>query len=124
MSNFNRPEIDAIRDPIKAAAGEAAQATGETIDEARNLAGDTLARASDGVARIREQAESVVGGVAKEAKESARDAAEQLRGSALRASDSMTKYIHDEPVKSVVIAGVAGAALVALASLLGGSRTR
>jgi hypothetical protein len=36
----------------------------------------------------------------------------------------MVKYIRDEPVKSVLIASVAGAALVAVASLLGGSRTR
>ena len=111
------------RDPIKVA-DEAAQATRETIDETLNLARDTMARASDGVAGIRDEAKSVVDGVAKEAKESARDAAEQLRGTALRASDSMAKYVQAEPVKSVLIASVAGAVLVAVASLLGGSRTR
>jgi len=106
------------------AAGEAANAARKTIHATGDLAGDTLDRASDGVARIREEAESAIDGVATEAKKSARDAAEQLRGTALRASDSMVKYIRDEPVKSVLIASVAGAALVAVASLLGGSRTR
>jgi len=106
------------------AADEAAQAARQTIDATANLASDTLDRASDGVAGIREEAESVVDGVTKEVKESARDTAEQLRGTALRASDSMVKYIRDEPVKSVLIASVAGAALVAVASLLGSSRTR
>jgi hypothetical protein len=60
----------------------------------------------------------------KRSKESTRDAAEQVRDTALHASDSMVKYIRDEPVKSVLIASVAGAAVVAVASLLGGSRTR
>ena len=106
------------------AAGEAANAARKTIHATGDLAGDTLDRASDGVAGLREEAESAIDGVATEAKKSARDAAEQLRGTALRASDSMVKYIRDEPVKSVLIASVAGAALVAVASLLGGSRTR
>ena len=123
MGNPYTPEFDANLDPSKAA-DEVAQAARETMDEARDLASDTLGRASEGVARIREEAASVVEGVAKDAKESARDAAEQLRATALSASDTVAKYVREEPVKSVVIAGIAGAALVAVASLLGGSRTR
>ena len=100
------------------------QAAGKTIHETLDRAGDTLDRASDGVAEIGEKAESVVDGATKEVKQSARDAAERLRDTAVHASDSMVKYIRDEPVKSVLIASVAGAALAAVASLLGGSRTR
>ena len=106
------------------AADKAAEATKKTIDETRNLASDSLNRASDGVKEIREQAASAIGGATEEAKQAARAGAEQLRDTALQASDSMVKYIRDEPVRSVLMAGVAGAALVAVASLLGGSRTR
>ena len=70
-----------------------------------------LGRASEGVSAIHRHAASKV------------DAA-QLRESALHASDRMMNYLRDEPLKSVLIAGVAGVALVAIAALLGGSRTR
>jgi len=42
----------------------------------------------------------------------------QLRSQALRASDDTLNYIKDEPVKAVLIAAAAGAALMALAGWL------
>jgi ElaB/YqjD/DUF883 family membrane-anchored ribosome-binding protein len=56
--------------------------------------------------------------------ESARDTSRQLRDKALRVSDSTVSYIKDEPVKALLIAAAAGAALVAMASLIGRSRDR
>ena len=97
---------------------EISQIARETMDQTLDAASDTLASASEGVAKVREAAEPLVRG----ARDSAREAADQLRDRATRASDSMAKYIRDEPVKSVLIASVAGAAIVALASLLGDSR--
>ena len=42
----------------------------------------------------------------------------QVRDRALRASDGTLNYIKDEPVKAVLIAAAAGAALMALVGLL------
>jgi ElaB/YqjD/DUF883 family membrane-anchored ribosome-binding protein len=46
-------------------------------------------------------------------------AGKQVRHSASQASDKTVAYIRDEPVKSMLIAAAAGAALVALAWLIG-----
>ena len=51
-----------------------------------------------------------------------RDTSAQVRETALRTSDSTVGYIKDEPVKAILIAAAAGAALMALVSLL--ARTR
>lgn len=47
-----------------------------------------------------------------------------LRDGALRVSDSTVSYVKDEPVKALLIAAAAGAAVMALISLLGRSRDR
>ena len=54
--------------------------------------------------------------------EAVRESSQQLQHKAARASDSTVKYIRNEPVKSVLIAAAAGAALMALANLLLRSR--
>ena len=51
-----------------------------------------------------------------------RDSAHQLRVKASYAGDDAVHYIRHEPVKAILIAAVAGAALMALVSLF--SRTR
>lgn len=51
------------------------------------------------------------------AAEAARDRALQVREQALRATDRTAGYIRDEPFKAVLIALVAGAAVMALARL-------
>ncbi len=53
--------------------------------------------------------------LARRGVDAVRDGSQQLRERALRVSDSTVGYIKDEPVKSVLIAAVAGAALFALA---------
>jgi hypothetical protein len=127
MDNLNQPGTDPFGD--RSDAEEAARARETMTDEARDIASDTMAAASERVAGLRDKAESVVGKaesvigeVARDAQGSAREVAEKVRGSAVHASDSMTKYIREEPIKSVMLASIAGAALVAVASLLGGSR--
>lgn len=46
-------------------------------------------------------------------------ASKQVRASTNQASDKTIAYIRDEPVKSMLIAAATGAALVALARLIG-----
>ena len=47
-----------------------------------------------------------------------RDGSQQLRDRALRVTDDSVQYIKHEPVKSMLYAAVAGAALMGLVSLL------
>jgi ElaB/YqjD/DUF883 family membrane-anchored ribosome-binding protein len=54
----------------------------------------------------------------------ARDSSQQLRERAAHATDTTVSYIKDEPVKSMLIAAAAGAALMAVVSLLSHSRRR
>ena len=49
---------------------------------------------------------------------------DSVRDTALHASDSTVNYVRDEPVKAMLIAAAAGAALMAIVSLLGRSRDR
>jgi len=51
-----------------------------------------------------------------------RDGSQQLRLKAQRATDVSTDYIRHEPIKSVLMAAAAGAALVALGSLFARAR--
>jgi ElaB/YqjD/DUF883 family membrane-anchored ribosome-binding protein len=71
-----------------------------------------------------EQALQATQHLANNAMESVLDTSHQLRLKAGHASESTVNYIKHEPVKSILIAAAAGAALMALVSLLGSSRNR
>jgi ElaB/YqjD/DUF883 family membrane-anchored ribosome-binding protein len=75
---------------------------------------------ADGAAQSADQAIAL----ARRGVDAVRGSSQQLRERARRASDSTVGYIKDEPVKSVLIAAVAGATLCALASLLMRPRMR
>jgi ElaB/YqjD/DUF883 family membrane-anchored ribosome-binding protein len=47
----------------------------------------------------------------------ARDGYEQLREKSLHARDATRTYIHDEPIKSMLIAAAVGVALIGLVAL-------
>ena len=51
-----------------------------------------------------------------------RESTQQLRDTALRATDTTKHYVQDEPIKSLLIAAATGAALVALISMMSRSR--
>jgi ElaB/YqjD/DUF883 family membrane-anchored ribosome-binding protein len=53
-----------------------------------------------------------------------REGSRHVRNQALRASDSTSHYVRQEPVKSMLIAVAVGAGLMALLSGWGGSRER
>ena len=85
-------------------ATNATQAAADSlVDSTQRIVGDTQQLARRGI-------------------EALRDGSEQLRDRALKATDSTVSYIKDEPVKAVLIAAAAGAALVVLGSLLTRSR--
>jgi ElaB/YqjD/DUF883 family membrane-anchored ribosome-binding protein len=69
--------------------------------------------------RLTSQAETT----ARRGVEAMRDTSTQIRERALKASDSTAGYIKDEPLKAMLIAAAAGAALMALLGLIGRSRS-
>jgi len=106
-------------------ADQAAQGAENAIRNTQRAADGALDRLSDGVAGVRAQVAPQIDRVTGEAEDLARrglkavrERSEQLRTQALRTWDGTIDYIKDEPVKAVLIAAAAGAALVAIISVL------
>ena len=84
--------------------------------EISNALMDQVSHAADQVARSSQHlANGVMGSV--------RDTSHQLRVKAGHASDDTVYYIRHEPVKAMLIAAAAGAALMALVSLFSRARS-
>ena len=113
----------------KSSAADATDTTTQAVDHAmqstRRVADEALDRLSSTAQGLREQAAPVlerageqVGALAQRGVDAVRERSLQVREQAARASDSTLTYIRDEPVKAVLIAAAAGAALMALVGLL------
>lgn len=97
----------------------------EAIDTTQRVASDALDRLADNVQDMHDRAEPRLTRMAEHAEDLMRrgvgvmrDRSHQLREGAYRASDYTRSYIRDEPLKSVLIAAFAGAAVIAIANLL------
>ena len=78
--------------------------TANIQDQATTLANRGLTAVQDSAQQLRDKAEKGV---------------QQLRDKAERTSDVTASYIKNEPLKSVLIAAATGAALMALAGMIG-----
>lgn len=99
--------------------------TQQFADQATETAENAIRATQRSLNGSLDQAAPIINRVASEAEELARrginamrDRSEQVRSSALRVSDNAVNSIKDEPIKAVLIAAAAGAALVFLGSLL------
>lgn len=92
----------------------------ETHDQLTEKAHQAVNAAKPVMERLAKDAESI----ARRGLDTARDTSRQLRERAARASGSTVRYIQDEPVKAMLIAAAAGAALVTVIGLLNRSRQR
>ncbi|MDZ7919171.1 hypothetical protein [Rhodoferax sp.] len=81
------------------------------LNDTANRVGPMLDRATEQASALTQRGLHVV-----------HDSALQLREKATHTSEATVRYIQREPVKAVLIAAASGAALMALASLLSGSR--
>ncbi|MDP2004246.1 MAG: hypothetical protein Q8K45_01110 [Rubrivivax sp.] len=111
-------------------------ASGNLVDQAAAAANNGInatQHALDGLAgsvkSLRDQASPRLDGAKEQAgamlhrgMDALRDGSHQVRAKAHQASESTTHYIQAEPVKAVLIAAAAGAALMALVSLMTRSR--
>ncbi len=107
---------------------QAAQGAESAIRSTQRVANDALDNLSSGVEGVRAKAMPTISRVAGEAEQLARrgidavrDSSAQLRDQAVRVQDKTVGYIKEEPVKAMLIAAAAGAALMALVALLGRS---
>lgn len=101
-----RSADEAIRTTQRAAQ----TALDQLVDSAQELRHDAvpmLDRAADRATRLTQSGIDAV-----------RDASDQVRGQARRASESTVDYIRAEPVKAALIAAATGAAVMGIACLL------
>ncbi len=110
-------------------AGHAPDSATSAIRSTRSVANAALDRPSDQVDSARDRHAALIHRLSSQAEAAARrsaaalrDTSAQLREKALRAQDATVGYIKDEPVKAMLIAAAAGAALMALVGLMDRAR--
>lgn len=128
MSNTS---LTATEDSVDQAADNAAnKATGmiQSTKRAANVALDSL---QTGVEGLRQAVPSAFSNAAAQVEDLTRRGIERARATSAQVRERVTEtgertvsYIKDEPVKSVLIAAAAGAAMAALIGWLARSRTR
>ncbi len=91
-------------------------------DTAIHAGTDAAQHALDSLSQSARQLQADAGHLSQRGLDALRDSTRQLRINAHRASERTVGYIQDEPVKAVLFAAVAGAALVVLLGLTGRSR--
>lgn len=129
MSLNNPQSTGNLGDQASSAADRAAETADSALKATRRMANqglDSLESNVDAardtiqpaIARLATQAESL----ARRGLDAMRDSAGQVRERAQTMGDVTVRYVKDEPVKSVLIAAAAGAAVMALVSLIQSSR--
>lgn len=91
-------------------------------DDAIQAGTDAAHHALDGLSQSARQLQADAGHLSQRGLDALRESTRHMRDSAHRAGERTVGYIHDEPVKSVLIAAAAGAALMVLLGLTGRSR--
>lgn len=111
-------------------ADQAVDRASSAIRSTQNVTNAAFDRLTDKVEDVRDRAVPLVNRLSAQAETAARrgldavrDTSAQVRETALKASDSTVAYIKDEPLKAMLVAAATGAALMALVSLLGRSRS-
>ncbi len=97
---------------------EAADSADHAIRATQRVTNDALNSLSSSVKEIRNRSSEQIGALAQRGMDVMRDGSQQLRDKAVHASDATVGYIKDEPVKAMLIAAAAGAALMAVIALL------
>ena len=110
---------------------QVAQTADNAIRSTQHLANSALDSLAGSVQDVRHEAAPLLNRAGEQASALAqrgvnavRERSQKLRDSAVQAKDGAVLYIKDEPLKSMLIAAAAGAALMALVGLLSRSRDR
>lgn len=118
-SNLARDVMPAMRQ----ASDDLLQTAGKAVDSTREHANEALDRAESKVRELRGQVDPVVDMLASKAQKLARhsldlasEAKERAEQSLKRAAGVTTRYVSEQPVRSVLIAAAVGAAVALLVS--------
>jgi ElaB/YqjD/DUF883 family membrane-anchored ribosome-binding protein len=106
-------------DRAEEAIGTARKAADGALDSLQDKASHLAAVAPGTLSKVAAQIDELT----QRSMERARSATVNAREQASRASDRTVSYIKDEPVKSVLIAAAAGAAIAALIGLVARTKT-
>jgi ElaB/YqjD/DUF883 family membrane-anchored ribosome-binding protein len=112
------PSTQNAGDGATSSVAHAMQSTQHVAEHALDNLSSTAQDLRQQVSPLLERAGEQASALAQRGAEAVRERTQQLRDQTVRASDSTLAYIKDEPVKAVLIAAAAGAALVALLGLL------
>jgi len=93
-------------------------------DAAIQAGANAAHHAVDGLSESARQWQADAGHLSQRGLDALRDSTRQVRDRAHQAGERTVGYIHDEPVKAVLLAAAAGAALMALFTLMGGRSGR
>lgn len=110
-----------LQTPEPNVADHAAAAASQAIRATQRATDDTFDRLDERVESARGRVSPWIDLWSRRAESAARRSADAMRDSATRANEATSGYIRDEPLKAVLIAAVAGAALLALMQLLRGT---
>jgi ElaB/YqjD/DUF883 family membrane-anchored ribosome-binding protein len=105
MTELNTPTAHDMNQAVDQAADSAknaADAAKSTVERARAAAHDYVERGSQGV----------------------RDSAAKIKDSWGNVADRTASYVHEQPMKAILIAAAAGAAIAMLSSLLAQNRNK
>lgn len=129
-SKLSTPYASDVSHTATQVADHLADKADQAIGATRRQTTHALDNLESGVEHLRTQAPSAFSRAAAQMEEltrrgveRARDAGNQVRDQAHRASDRAVGYVRDEPVKSVLIAVAAGAAVAMLAGWFARSRS-
>jgi len=108
---------------------QATRSADHAIESTQEMAKGLFARVANKTASARDSALPAIDKAAGQLRDAARISADtvrdkttQVRDAALRASDVAAAYVREDPLKGMLLSAAAGAALIALASLLVRSR--
>ncbi len=110
-------------------ADQAAQTADEAIKSTQQVANQALDSLAGSVQDARKQVSPLIDRATEQASamahrgiDAVRHGSQQLRDTALNATDKTAGYIKNDPIKAVLIAAATGAALMALVTLISRSR--
>ena len=118
-SNMARDAVPAMRK----ASDDMLQNAGKTLDSTREYANDALDKAESKMRELRGHVDPMVDMLASKAQKLARqsldmasEAKERAEKSLKYAADATTRYVSEQPMRSVLMAAAVGAAVVLLVS--------
>ncbi|MEO5661593.1 MAG: hypothetical protein ABIQ90_17630 [Polaromonas sp.] len=118
-SNMGRDAIPAMRK----ASDDMAESAGKTLESTRDYANQALDKAQNKVRELRGSVDPMVDMLASKAQKLARqsldmasEAKERAEKSLKQAADTTSRYVAEQPMRSVLIAAAVGAAVALLVS--------